>query len=130
MIDDALGAAGTNAAAVGIDKLGAGRRALSRARKCSAAARRSPASFSAPITVFIIERQFDKAGSFALAGAVLTFFGFIHGEAIGVAHRPPSRSPISPSPRCCSASPATPHVAPAVHHDLHSRGEMEPHPAE
>ena len=35
------------------------------------------------ITVFIIDRQFEKAAAFALAGAILTFFGFIHGEAIG-----------------------------------------------
>ena len=40
------------------------------------------------MTVFIIERQLDKAGMFALAGAVLTFFGFIHGEEIGVAQSP------------------------------------------
>ena len=29
-----------------------------------------------------------KAAGFALAGAVLTFFGFMHGEAIGVAQSP------------------------------------------
>jgi adenine/guanine/hypoxanthine permease len=37
------------------------------------------------ITVYIIEREFNKAAAFALAGMVFTFFGFIHGEAIGVA---------------------------------------------
>ena len=36
------------------------------------------------IGVFIIERQFVKAAAFALAGAVLTFFGFMHGEAVGI----------------------------------------------
>jgi len=36
------------------------------------------------ITVFIIDREFDKAAGFALAGAIFTFFGFIHGEAIQV----------------------------------------------
>ena len=40
------------------------------------------------ITVFIIEREFNKAAAFALAGAVLTFFGFIHGEAIGIGQSP------------------------------------------
>src|SRR5437868_10368445 len=34
--------------------------------------------------VFVIERDFAKAGAFALAGAVLTYFGFMHGEAVGV----------------------------------------------
>jgi AGZA family xanthine/uracil permease-like MFS transporter len=36
------------------------------------------------IGVFVIERDFVKAAGFALAGAVLTYFGFMHGEAIGV----------------------------------------------
>lgn len=36
------------------------------------------------IGVFIIEKDFVKAAAFALAGAVLTFFGFMHGEAIGI----------------------------------------------
>jgi AGZA family xanthine/uracil permease-like MFS transporter len=36
------------------------------------------------IGVFVIERDFAKAAAFALAGAVLTYFGFMHGEAVGV----------------------------------------------
>jgi AGZA family xanthine/uracil permease-like MFS transporter len=36
------------------------------------------------IGVFIIERDFAKAAAFALAGAVLTYFGFMHGEAVGI----------------------------------------------
>jgi adenine/guanine/hypoxanthine permease len=36
------------------------------------------------IGVFVIERDFLKAAAFALAGAVLTYFGFMHGEAVGV----------------------------------------------
>ena len=36
------------------------------------------------IGVFVIERDFVKAAAFALAGAVLTFFGFMHGEAVGI----------------------------------------------
>jgi AGZA family xanthine/uracil permease-like MFS transporter len=43
----------------------------------------------AAIVVFIIERDFVKAAAFALAGAVLTFFGLIHGEAIGIASSMP-----------------------------------------
>jgi AGZA family xanthine/uracil permease-like MFS transporter len=40
------------------------------------------------IGVFIIERDFMKASAFALAGAALTFFGFMHGERIGIGESP------------------------------------------
>jgi adenine/guanine/hypoxanthine permease len=40
------------------------------------------------IAAFIIDRQFTKASGFALAGAVMTFFGFMHGERIGLAQTP------------------------------------------
>jgi AGZA family xanthine/uracil permease-like MFS transporter len=36
------------------------------------------------IGVFVIERDFMKASAFALSGAVLTYFGFMHGEAVGI----------------------------------------------
>src|SRR6195952_4937722 len=36
------------------------------------------------IGVFVIERDFAKASAFAFAGAVLTYFGFMHGEAVGI----------------------------------------------
>jgi AGZA family xanthine/uracil permease-like MFS transporter len=36
------------------------------------------------IGVFVIERDFVKASAFALSGAVLTYFGFMHGEAVGI----------------------------------------------
>jgi len=40
------------------------------------------------IAVFIIEREFMKAAGFAMAGAAMTFFGFMHGEQIGIAQTP------------------------------------------
>ena len=40
------------------------------------------------IAVFVIERNFLKAGAFALAGSILTFFGFMHSERIGLAQSP------------------------------------------
>ena len=40
------------------------------------------------IGVFIIEREFMKAAYFSAAGAILTFFGFIHGEKIGFGQTP------------------------------------------
>jgi AGZA family xanthine/uracil permease-like MFS transporter len=36
------------------------------------------------IGVFIIERDFMKASAFAFAGALLTYFGFMHGESVGI----------------------------------------------
>jgi len=40
------------------------------------------------IAAFIIERQFMQAGIYALAGAVLSFFGFIHGAQLGIGASP------------------------------------------
>ena len=40
------------------------------------------------IAVFVIDRAFSKAALFALIGAAFTFFGFMHGEAIGFAQSP------------------------------------------
>ncbi|MBL9169089.1 MAG: regulator [Verrucomicrobiales bacterium] len=40
------------------------------------------------IAAFIIDRDFKKAAGFALAGAILTYFGFMHGERIGLGQSP------------------------------------------
>jgi len=40
------------------------------------------------ITVYIVDRKFMQAGAFAFAGGVLTFFGLMHGEAIGINQTP------------------------------------------
>jgi AGZA family xanthine/uracil permease-like MFS transporter len=40
------------------------------------------------IAVFVIDRKLVKAGGFALAGGILTFFGLMHGEHIGLAESP------------------------------------------
>ncbi|HAJ71659.1 MAG TPA: regulator, partial [Methylophilaceae bacterium] len=37
------------------------------------------------IASFVIEKELVKASAFALAGAVFSFVGLIHGEAIGIA---------------------------------------------
>ena len=87
MIDGALGAAGTNATAVGFDKLGSAA-SSTRASGRSAAARRSPASFSARSPCSSSTAQLEKAAAFALAGSILTFFGLIHGEDLGVGQSP------------------------------------------
>jgi AGZA family xanthine/uracil permease-like MFS transporter len=40
------------------------------------------------IAVFVIDQKFMKASCFALGAAVLTFFGLMHGEKIGVGESP------------------------------------------
>jgi AGZA family xanthine/uracil permease-like MFS transporter len=40
------------------------------------------------MAVCIIDRNFRKASGFAVAGAILTFFGFMHGERIGIGQAP------------------------------------------
>src|SRR3954466_11404957 len=40
------------------------------------------------MTVFIIDRDFTKASAFAATGAVLTFFGLMHGEEVGAFQNP------------------------------------------
>ena len=87
MIDGALGAAGTNAAAVGLDKLANGGVLYHGLSVLGGGATLAGIILGA-VTVFIIERQLEKAAWFALAGALLTFFGFIHGEEIGIAQSP------------------------------------------
>ena len=40
------------------------------------------------VAAFIIDRQFRWAAAYALAGAILAFFGFIHGTQLEVAASP------------------------------------------
>jgi AGZA family xanthine/uracil permease-like MFS transporter len=86
-IDNVLGAAGTNAATVGLDKLeqvGVLYQGLS---ILGGGAILGGLMLGA-ITVFIIDRNFVKAAAFSLASGVMTFFGFMHSEAIGVGQTP------------------------------------------
>jgi AGZA family xanthine/uracil permease-like MFS transporter len=87
MIDGALGAAGTTAAAVGSAKL-AGTGVLYDGLVVLGGGATLAGIILGAITVFIIEREPEKAAAFAFAGAVLTFFGLIHAEAIGIARTP------------------------------------------
>lgn len=87
MIDNALGAAGTSAAAVGIDKL-AQVGVLYHGLAVMGGGAILGGLVLGAIGAFIIDGAMRKAAAFALAGAVLTFFGFMHGEAIGFAQTP------------------------------------------
>jgi AGZA family xanthine/uracil permease-like MFS transporter len=86
-IDNALGAAGTNAAAVGLDKLGQNGVLYHGLAVIGGGATLAGIILGA-VTVMLIDRKFDKAAMFAAAGAVLTFFGLIHSEAIGIGRTP------------------------------------------
>jgi AGZA family xanthine/uracil permease-like MFS transporter len=86
-IDNALNAAGTNASAVGLDKLGQNG-VLYHGLSVMGGGSILGGLVIGAIAVFIIERQFARAAAFAAAGAALTFFGFMHGEAIGIGQTP------------------------------------------
>lgn len=83
LIDGVLGAAGTTAAAVGLDKMAMQGVIYHGLEVMGGGAILSGLVLGA-IGVFIIDREFAKASAFALAGAVLTYFGFMHGEAVGI----------------------------------------------
>lgn len=87
LIDGALGAAGTNAHQVGFDKLGNAGVVYHGLEVLGAGSILGGLIFAA-IAVCIIDRDFRKAAAFSLAGAALTFFGFMHGEKIGFAMAP------------------------------------------
>lgn len=86
-IDNALGAAGTSAAAVGFDKLGQTGVLYEGLAVLGGGAILGGLILGA-IAAFVIERQFWRASAFALAGSLLTFFGFMHGEQIGIGQTP------------------------------------------
>lgn len=82
LIDNSLGAAGTNAAAVGLDKLGQVGVLYHGLEVMGGGAILSGVILPA-IAVFVIDRMFYKASAFAFTGSILTFFGLMHGEKIG-----------------------------------------------
>jgi len=77
-VDGALGAAGTNAGTVGAGALGNNGVIYSGMSLLGGGAVLAGLILGA-IAVFIIDREFNKAAIYALAGALLSFFGFIHG---------------------------------------------------
>jgi len=87
LMDGALGAAGTSAAAVGMDKLGQVG-VLYRGLEVLGGGSILTGLVLGAVGVFVIEKKFVEASAFALSGAVLTFFGFMHGEAVGLAVTP------------------------------------------
>ncbi len=88
LIDGALGAAGTSAAKLGMAKLGAVGIVYHGMALLGGGAVLAGLILGA-IAVFIIDREFDRAALFAGAGAVLSYFGFIHGTALGIGSSAP-----------------------------------------
>jgi len=86
-IDNALGAAGTDATTVGLDKL-AGNGVLYHGLAVIGGGATLAGMVMAAMAVFIIDRKFMYAAFFSLAGAVLTFFGLMHGQNVGFGQTP------------------------------------------
>ncbi|MGO9418076.1 regulator [Roseiarcus sp.] len=129
MIDGALGAAGTNAAAVGMAKLGAVGILYNGLGTLGGGATLAGIILGA-VTVFIIDRQLEKAAAFALAGSLLTFFGFIHGEEIGVGKSPIVALGYFGVAAMLFGFARYAHIAPAAPQGEHGHGELAAQPAE
>jgi len=86
-VDGALAAAGTAAATLGMDKL-AGTGVVYHGMELLAGGAVLAGLVLGAIAAFIIDRKFQAAAAYAFAGAVLSFFGFIHGAQLGVAVSP------------------------------------------
>ncbi len=87
LMDGALGAAGTSAAAIGFDKLGAVG-VLYQGLDVLGGGSILTGLVLGAIGAFVTDKKFVNAAAFAAAGAVLTFFGFMHGQSVGIAVTP------------------------------------------
>jgi AGZA family xanthine/uracil permease-like MFS transporter len=122
LMDGALTAAGTSAHAIGFDKLGQVGVLYQGLEVLGGGAILTGLVFGA-VGAFIIDRKFLAASAFAAAGGVLTFFGFMHGESVGIAVTPTVSIAyvivaafllaLSRSPESAAAPVAAPHTAPA-----------------
>jgi adenine/guanine/hypoxanthine permease len=86
-VDGALNAAGTSAAQLGADKLMSSGVVYHGMELLAGGAVLAGLILGA-IAAFIIDRNFKMGAIYAWAGAVLAFFGFIHGTQLGVAVSP------------------------------------------
>ncbi|MDA8110461.1 MAG: regulator [Betaproteobacteria bacterium] len=81
-VDSALNAAGTSAAQVGAAKL-AGSGLVYHGMALLGGGAVLAGLVLGAMAAFIIDRKFTQAAMYAFAGAVLSFFGFIHGSQLG-----------------------------------------------
>ncbi|HUN48800.1 MAG TPA: hypothetical protein VMU85_19875 [Stellaceae bacterium] len=113
-VDGALAAAGTSAEKLGMAKLmGVG--VVYRGMQLLGGGAILAGLILGAIAAFIIDRKFRWAGVYALAGAILAFFGLIHGEALGIAASPAvSLGYVLIAAICFGVEYAAPATAPAV----------------
>src|SRR5260221_4437085 len=83
LMDGALGAAGTSAAALGFDKLGQVG-VLYHGLEVLGGGSILTGLVLGAVGVFVIEKKFVEASAFALSGAGLTFFGFLQVQCDGL----------------------------------------------
>ena len=83
LVDGALNAAGTSAEKLGMAALG-GAGVVYHGMQLLGGGAILAGMILGAIAAFIIDRNFPRAAAYAMAGAVLSFFGFIHGERLGV----------------------------------------------
>jgi AGZA family xanthine/uracil permease-like MFS transporter len=86
-VDGALAAAGTSAATLGAGKL-MGTGVVYHGMELLAGGAVLAGLVLGAVAAFIIDRKFRMAAVYAFAGAVLAFFGFIHGPQLGIAVSP------------------------------------------
>jgi adenine/guanine/hypoxanthine permease len=87
MMDGALQVAGTDATKLGFDNL-ANVGVLYPGLQIMGGGAILTGLVLAAIVANVIDKKFVNAAAFALAGAVLTFFGFMHGQQVGIAVTP------------------------------------------
>ncbi|MGQ0604534.1 MAG: regulator [Anaerolineales bacterium] len=87
LVDGALNAAGTDAAKVGLDKLTSAGVLYDGLTYLGGGAILSGLIIGA-IGAFLLDRKPKLAAAYAAAGAVLAFFGFIHGPQVGIGVSP------------------------------------------
>jgi len=86
-VDGALGAAGTSAAGVGLAKLG-GFGVLYKGLESVGGGSVLAGMVLGAIAVYVIDNRMRHAAAWAFAGAVLSYFGLIHGAQLGWAVSP------------------------------------------
>jgi adenine/guanine/hypoxanthine permease len=82
-VDGALNAAGTSAEKVGMAALNA-TGVVYRGMEVLGGGAILAGMVLAAVAAFIIDRDFNRAAIYGLAGSVLSFFGFIHGAKLGI----------------------------------------------
>lgn len=113
-IDSALSAAGTDAVTVGLDKLSGAGVLYAGLAALGGGAILSGLIIGA-IAVFLLERRPKLAAAYALAGAVLAYFGFIHSPQIGVGVSPAIALGYLLMAGLCFGFAYLPHGEPAAH---------------